>query len=94
MPPVNMYTNIAAATFSANDFVVDFAVKGPGADANHITPDEIVSRLHMSPQHLKALVTHLSERLSQYELVYGQINLDPNQEAFAQLIEQSAMHDQ
>lgn len=90
MALVHMYTNIAAATFSANDFVIDFAVKGPGDDASKIDPEEIVSRLHLSPQHVKALVAHLAERLSQYEQIYGAINLEADGEAFARVTEQAA----
>jgi len=69
---VQGYSNTASATFGQFDFILDFALKEPESqDANRILPDEIVCRLHVSPQHFKAIVNHMAERLEQYQEFYG-----------------------
>ena len=79
------YANAAGATFWLHDVVLDFGLKEPETQGDEMQPDELVCRLHMSPQHFKALVAHLDERLSQYESVYGTINLQADQEALQRL---------
>lgn len=79
------YTNAAGATFWLHDVVVDFALKEPGTTTVTIDEPEIVCRLHMSPQHFKALVGHLQERLDQYESIYGPVNLEADEGALSRL---------
>ena len=62
------YSNLAVITHSASEFVVDFIRIMPG-----IPKAQVKSRIILTPEHAKRLVTALQDNISKYEAVHGTI---------------------
>jgi len=78
------YCNIARVdATSVNDFMIGFGYrKNPSLPINE---DDMDFQILTSPQHLKALVLMLTEHLRIYEKLFGEINLQPNQDSIQEL---------
>lgn len=72
------FANIAVSTF---DIQMKFGIKSPDSATPESAPDTIVSEIIMSPQHAKVFANVLLENIRNYEKIYGQINLEANEEA-------------
>jgi len=62
------YSNLAVITHSASEFVIDFVRIMPG-----IPKAQVKSRIILTPEHAKRLITALQDNLSKYETVHGKI---------------------
>jgi len=62
------YSNLAVITHSASEFVIDFIRIIPG-----ITKAQVKSRIILTPEHAKRLVTALQDNITKYESVHGPI---------------------
>ncbi len=62
------YSNLAVITHSASEFVIDFVRIMPG-----IPKAQVKSRIILTPEHAKRLVTALQDNISKYEAVHGMI---------------------
>lgn len=60
------YSNLAVITHSASEFVIDFVRIMPG-----ITKAQVKSRIILTPEHAKRLVSALEDNISKYEAVHG-----------------------
>ncbi len=60
------YANMMQVSHSPEEFVLDFISAFPPAG-------ELVSRLVVSPRHMKRILRALSENITQYEKIYGLI---------------------
>lgn len=63
-----IYANLALATFSAAEFILDFARIVPG-----LPKARVHSRIIMTPQSAKALQKLLQANLERYEAQHGEI---------------------
>ncbi|RKZ17335.1 DUF3467 domain-containing protein [bacterium] len=64
------YANLALATFSPAEFILDFARIVPG-----MPKAKVHSRIIMTPQSAKALQRLLAANIERYEGVHGEIKL-------------------
>lgn len=67
------FANFANIVHSPEEFIVDFLFVNP-------TPPgfgKLVSRIILTPQHAKRLLMALSDNISKYETVNGEIRLAP-----------------
>lgn len=62
------YSNLAVITHSASEFVIDFIRIMPG-----IPKAQVKSRIILTPEHAKRLVTALQDNIAKYESVHGPI---------------------
>jgi hypothetical protein len=62
------YSNLAVITHSASEFVVDFVRIMPG-----IPKAQVKSRIILTPEHAKRLVSALQDNIAKYESVHGAI---------------------
>jgi hypothetical protein len=62
------YSNLAVITHSASEFVVDFVRIMPG-----IPKAQVKSRIILTPEHAKRLVSALEDNIAKYESVHGKI---------------------
>jgi hypothetical protein len=62
------YSNLAVITHSASEFVIDFVRIMPG-----IPKAQVKSRIILTPEHAKRLVTALQDNIAKYESVHGTI---------------------
>jgi hypothetical protein len=62
------YSNLAVITHSAAEFILDFVRVMPG-----IPKAEVKSRIILTPEHAKRLVSALNENIAKYESVHGPI---------------------
>lgn len=62
------YSNLAVITHSASEFVIDFVRIMPG-----IPKAKVKSRVILTPEHAKRLVSALQDNISKYEAVHGVI---------------------
>lgn len=63
-----IYSNLAIITHSPSEFVVDFVRIMPG------TPKaKVKSRILLTPQHAKRLMSALQDNINKYEAVHGPI---------------------
>jgi len=62
------YANLAIITHSHAEFVVDFVNVMPGTPKS-----KVKSRIILTPQHAKRLMKALTDNISKYEAVNGQI---------------------
>lgn len=65
------YSNFAIITHSNSEFIVDFIRLLPG-----IPKGRVKSRIILAPQHAKRLMMALSDNISKFEDVFGEITLD------------------
>ena len=63
-----IYSNLAIITHSNSEFVVDFVKVMPG-----VPKAKVKSRIVLTPQHAKRLLTALADNISKYEGVHGTI---------------------
>ncbi|MFZ2338887.1 MAG: DUF3467 domain-containing protein [Bacteroidales bacterium] len=63
-----IYSNLAVITHSASEFVIDFVRIMPG-----IPKAQVKSRIILTPEHAKRLVTALEDNIAKYEAVHGKI---------------------
>lgn len=76
-----VYTNqvsIEASTFDLN--FIFYSKKGTASGGTK-KEEDIVADIVMSPQHAKAFAIALSENIKKYEELFGDINLQVNQDA-------------
>lgn len=66
------YTNFTVISHSPAEFVFDFIRLQPG-----ITRGSVKSRIVMSPEQAKRLLASLSENVSHYENLFGEIQFTP-----------------
>src|SRR6186713_651500 len=62
------YANLAIITHSHSEFVIDFVNVMPGTPKS-----KVKSRIILTPQHAKRLMKALTENISKYESVNGNI---------------------
>lgn len=65
------YANLAIITHSSSEFVVDFIRMLPG-----IPKAKVQSRIILTPEHAKRLVSALTDNINQYENQFGLIKID------------------
>ena len=63
-----IYSNLAVITHSPSEFVIDFVRIMPG-----IPKAQVKSRIILTPEHAKRLVSALQDNLAKYESVHGPI---------------------
>jgi hypothetical protein len=66
-----IYSNLAIITHSPAEFIIDFTRVTPG-----VPRARVLSRIIMTPQHLKLLLNAMKENLDRYESQYGEIRVD------------------
>ena len=74
-----IYSNFVIITHSSAEFIIDFARMLPG-----VKKAKVFSRILMTPQSAKALLSTLENNISKYEGDHGKIPLapaDPNKSA-------------
>ena len=62
------YSNLAVVTHSPSDFILDFCQVLPG-----MKKAQVCSRIILSPQHAKALLSTLNVNIKKYEQMFGEI---------------------
>ena len=62
------YTNLAIINHSASEFVLDFIQMMPG-----VPKAKVKSRIILTPQHAKRLMKALSDNVTKFEAIHGQI---------------------
>ncbi len=67
-----IYSNFVIVTHSNSEFIVDFARMLPG-----VKKAKVFSRILMTPQSAKALMTTLQNNISKYEGEHGKIPVAP-----------------
>ncbi len=71
------YSNLAIITHSNQEFVLDFIRIMPG------TPKaKVKSRIIITPEHAKRLLTALEDNIEKYEAVHGRIKIQQEPSAF------------
>lgn len=65
------YSNLAIISHSASEFIVDFALILPG-----IPNPTVQSRIVLTPEHAKRLLSALQDNVVKYESQFGTIRLD------------------
>lgn len=63
-----IYSNLAVINHSASEFVVDFVCIMPG-----LPKAKVKSRIVLTPQHAKRLISALADNVHRYELAHGEI---------------------
>ena len=63
-----VYSNLAIITHSNSEFVIDFVKVMPG-----VPKAKVKSRIVLTPQHAKRLLSALADNISKYESVHGTI---------------------
>ena len=69
------YSNLAIISHSHSEFVIDFATMLPG-----MPKPDISNRILMTPEHAKRLLGALSDNISKYESLFGQIEIPGQQQ--------------
>ena len=64
------YSNLAIITHSHSEFILDFATMLPG-----LNKPEISSRIVMTPEHAKRLLSALTDNIMKYESQFGTIDM-------------------
>jgi hypothetical protein len=72
-----IYSNLAIITHSNSEFVVDFIKVMPG-----VPKARVKSRIVLTPQHAKRLLSALKENVAKFESVHGPIKVDHGNTAF------------
>ena len=68
-----IYSNLAIISHSASEFVIDFIKVMPG-----MPKAKVKSRILMTPEHAKRLVSALQENIQKFESAHGNIkDLEP-----------------
>src|SRR3954466_16095873 len=66
-----IYSNLAIITHSPAEFIIDFTRVTPG-----VPKARVLSRIIMTPQHMKLLIGAMKENLERYEGQYGEIRVE------------------
>jgi hypothetical protein len=66
-----VYSNLAIITHSNSEFVIDFIKMLPG-----IPKAKVKSRIVLTPQHAKRLLSALKDNISKFESAHGNIKLE------------------
>jgi len=69
-----VYSNLAIITHSSSEFILDFVRIMPG-----IPKAQVKSRIILTPEHAKRLVSALKDNLSKYEAVHGPVKISEGQ---------------
>jgi hypothetical protein len=72
-----IYANLAVITHSNAEFVVDFIRVMPG-----VPKAKVKSRIILTPEHAKRLLSALEDNLEKYEAVNGRIKVQPENPGF------------
>src|ERR1700750_3325748 len=72
-----VYSNLAIITHSNSEFVLDFIRVMPG-----VPKAKVKSRIILTPEHAKRLLTALEDNIEKFESVNGRIKIQPEQTAF------------
>jgi len=67
------YANLAVITHSSSEFVLDFVRIMPG-----LPKAKVQSRIILTPEHAKRLMSALQDNISKFESVNGPIKITPN----------------
>src|ERR1700743_310344 len=65
-----VYSNLAIITHSSSEFVLDFIRVMPG-----VPKAKVKSRIILTPEHAKRLISALEENLEKFEAVNGRIKI-------------------
>jgi hypothetical protein len=68
-----VYSNLVLVSHSPSEFVIDFARILPGPPKG-----KVHSRIIMTPQHTKSLITTLQDNMAKYERNFGSVRPPPN----------------
>lgn len=66
-----IYSNLAIITHSPAEFIIDYTRVTPG-----VPRARVLSRIIMTPQHMKLLLNAMRENIDRYEEQYGEIRVD------------------
>ncbi len=66
-----IYSNLAMITHSPSEFIVDFIRMMPA-----LQKAKVKSRIILTPQHAKRLLSALAENIERYEAIHGRIKDD------------------
>ena len=72
-----VYSNLAIITHSTSEFVLDFIRVMPG-----IPKAKVKSRIILTPEHAKRLLTALEDNIEKYEGVNGRIKVQQDHPGF------------
>jgi hypothetical protein len=72
-----VYSNLAIITHSNSEFVVDFIKVMPG-----VPKAKVKSRIVLTPQHAKRLLSALKDNISKFEAANGAIKVESGNTAF------------
>lgn len=70
-----IYSNLAIITHSPAEFIIDFTRVTPG-----VPRARVLSRIIMTPQHMKLLMRAMAENLDRYEDQFGEVKIDGQNE--------------
>lgn len=66
-----IYSNLAIITHSPAEFIIDYTRVTPG-----VPRARVLSRIIMTPQHMKLLLNAMRENIDRYEEQYGEIRVE------------------
>jgi len=66
-----IYSNLAIITHSPAEFILDFTRVTPG-----VPRARVLSRIIMTPQHMKLLMNAMRENMERYENQFGEVRVD------------------
>ena len=66
-----IYSNLAIITHSPAEFIIDYTRVTPG-----VPRARVLSRIIMTPQHMKLLLGAMQENITRYESQYGEIRVE------------------
>ncbi|RKR82237.1 uncharacterized protein DUF3467 [Mucilaginibacter gracilis] len=72
-----IYSNLAIITHSNSEFVVDFIRLMPG-----VPKARVKSRIILTPEHAKRLLTALSDNIEKFEAINGRIKIQDDPTGF------------
>ena len=72
-----VYSNLAIITHSSSEFVLDFIRVMPG-----IPKAKVKSRIILTPEHAKRLITALEDNIEKFEAVNGRIKIQQDPSGF------------
>jgi hypothetical protein len=72
-----IYSNLAIITHSSSEFVLDFIRVMPG-----VPKAKVKSRIILTPEHAKRLLTALEDNLEKFEAIHGRIKIQQDPSGF------------
>ena len=72
-----IYSNLAIINHSASEFVLDFVTIMPG-----VPKAKVKSRIILTPEHAKRLLTALEDNIEKFETVNGRIKIQQDPSGF------------